>query len=91
MTKVLHLQTHLPSSGNAAYRLHTALLNAGIESSMLSVTSEKNGNILINKLGIKAKIFSQLNGQIQTYLTKNSIKQYGFFSFPLFGNNITKL
>jgi len=91
MTKVVHLQTHLPSSGNAAYRLHNALSKAGISSSMLSVTSDINGNVLINKLGLKSKILTLLNGKIQTYLIGNSIKKYGFFSFPLFGNNITKL
>lgn len=91
MTKVVHLQTHLPSSGNAAYRLHNALSKAGISSSMLSVTSDINGNVLINKLGLKSKILTLLNGKIQTYLIGNSIKKYGFFSFPLLGNNIAKL
>lgn len=91
MTKIIHLQTNLPSSGNAAYRLHNALLNAGIESSMLSVTSEINGNKLINKLDLKAKIFYKINCKIQNYLTNKTNKQFGLFSFPLFGNNISKL
>lgn len=89
MIKVLHLQKHLPSSGNAAYRLHTAMLKNGIDSKMLSLTSEiLEGNVVEN-LDRKASAIALINEKCEHFITKHSDPKFGLFSFPLFGNDIS--
>ena len=89
MHKVLHLQTHLPSSGNAAFRLHEAFLQSGIDSSMLSLSCEKETNKQISSLGEKAKIVSIINDRLQAYITGKTVKEFGAFSFPVLGTDIS--
>src|SRR5690606_19726629 len=90
MIRVLHLQTHLPSSGNAAFRLHSGMRASGIDSRMLSLTSEILENDIIVQLNRKATIVSFINQKCEHYLTKKSKPQYGLFSYPLFGTDISK-
>ena len=91
MPKVIHLQTHLPNSGNAAFKLHEAFLQAGISSTMLSLSSDQPTNGVINSLGRKSKIVSHLNGKIQNYLKGETIKEFGTFSYPVLGTDISKM
>jgi len=89
MLKVVHLQTHLPSSGNAAFRLHEALCQAGVHSSMLSLTSDiaQEG---IAHLGRKPQVISFLNNKLQAWLTQNMDWQFGMYSFPILGSNVAR-
>lgn len=89
--KVIHIQTHLPTSGNVAYRLHKAFLENGIESSMLSKTSDRSGEENIYTLGgFVNKILDSIDQKITSKLLKIH-KKYGSFSYHLFGHNIAKL
>ena len=90
MIKVIHLQKHLPSSGNAAFRLHQAMRLSDIDSTMLSLTSDLQENDLIKHLGTKAYLISFINGKSESFLTKNSLKEFGVFSYPIFGTDISK-
>jgi glycosyltransferase involved in cell wall biosynthesis len=91
MLKVVHLQTHLPSSGNAAHRLHNAFLEASIDSSMLSLTSDIQDDTRIMHLGKKAQIISWINNKLQSFITRSSIRHFGLFSFPILGTNVAKM
>lgn len=91
MTKVVHIQNHLPSSGNAAFRLHEALCQAGIDSTMLSLTSDIGQSEQIRHLRKMPKLISLINGKIEALLTRNSIKKYGYFSYPILGTDISKM
>ncbi len=89
MTRVVHLQNHLPSSGNAAFRLHRAMVLGGVDSTMLSLTSDKPADEKIAHLGMKASIKSVINGRFHMRQTRNVIQEYGIFSYPTLGNNIS--
>ena len=89
MVKVVHLQNHLPSSGNAAYRLHQSFVSNGIDSTMLSLTSAKVASSRVANLGIKANIKSIINGRIHMRQTRNILSQFGLFSYPKVGNDIS--
>lgn len=88
MIQVVHLQTHLPSSGNAAYRLHLALRKAGIGSSILSLSSDFSQSGTLQSLGKLAKLKSVSNEVLQSYLTYNANPQFGLFSYPLIGSDV---
>ena len=62
--KVVHLQKHLPASGNAAYRLHCELLNAGIDSRMLSLSSDVTGDQKICSLGKINQFISWVDSKV---------------------------
>ncbi len=87
--KVVHLQKHLPASGNAAYRLHCELLNAGIDSRMLSLSSDVTGDQKICSLGKINQFISWVDSKILSYLTRSSIKSFGSFSYPVLGADIS--
>lgn len=91
MTKVIHIQYSPDSTGRAALRLHRAFLEAGLESSILSLlpgTTEENG---IKYLGKKSVLVGKLDYKIQKFLTRNTNKQFGLFTFPVFGTDITEI
>jgi glycosyltransferase involved in cell wall biosynthesis len=90
MTQVVHLQTHLPSSGNAAYRLHLALKKAGIGSTVLSLSSDFSQTGALQHLGKLAKLKSVGNEFLQSYLTYNANPQFGMFSYPLIGSSVVR-
>jgi len=89
MPRVVHLQTHLPSSGNAAYRLHEAFLQSGIESTMVSLSSDKERSEQISFLGAKARIVSIINEKVQDYITGKTVREFGAFSYPVLGTDIS--
>jgi len=90
MTKVVHLQNHLPSSGNAAYRLHKALLEQGVNSSMLSLTSDVPTGKRVDKLRLAAGFKAIVHGRLHNKKINKVDESYGMFSYPILGNNIVE-
>ncbi len=88
--KVVHIQKHLPTSGNAAFRLHNAFLDAGIDSYMLSLSSDIKGDSRIKYRHNIFQLISWVDGKVLQYLTRKAKKQFGLFSFPFLGLNISK-
>lgn len=88
MIKVVHIQKHLPTSGNAALRLHSAMLEAGIDSTMLSLSADVSGE-RIRHLHNVYQIISFFDEKILRYLTRKAVKKFGLFSFPVLGSNIS--
>lgn len=88
MTKVVHIQNHLPSSGNAAFRLHKALVNGGVDSYMLSLTSDVLVGKRVDKLRLLASFKAMLHGRLHAKKLRKIDDSYGMFSYPILGNNI---
>jgi glycosyltransferase involved in cell wall biosynthesis len=88
MIKVVHIQKHLPTSGNAAFRLHSALLKAGVDSSMLSLSADLCGDSRIRHLNPLYQIVAFLDGKVLNYLTRKAERKFGLFSFPVLGIDI---
>jgi len=92
MIKAIHLQRHLPASGNAAFRLHEAMRLSGIDSSMLSLTSDVEQSNRIKYLeSKKSSLLNLLDARFGNFLTRRRKKEFGMFSYPLFGTDISKL
>ncbi len=90
MIKVVHLQTHLPSAGNAAFRIHQALNQSGVHSTMLTLTSDMNTSKRLDHLGLKATVIAKLNSKFHNRQNRNAIEKFGLFSYPVLGNDVSK-
>lgn len=88
MTKVVHIQTHNSPSGNAAFRLHKALLESDVDSYMLSLTSEAPISKRVEKLKLRSGFKALINGRLHNRKIRKVDSSYGMFSSPILGNNI---
>lgn len=88
MTKVVQIQYSTYSAGSSALRLHAAFENSNIKSKIISLHDDTYRKEGISYLGKKSKLVAMFDGKIQSYLTRDIIKQFGNFSFPIFGTNI---
>ncbi len=88
--KILHLQygTSAASPGN---RLHKAFLDAGINSSLLSLYNELNEQNNISSLGRNSRWISKINNRIESYIKRKMTSQWGMFSYPVIGSNISEI
>lgn len=91
MIKVVQVQYSTKSAGTAAFRLHKAFLENNISSSVISLESDAHKNSGIKYLGKLSKLISRADQKIQSYLTKNSIREFGLFSYPVLGTSIEKI
>lgn len=90
--KVVQLQYATESGGSAALRLHKAFLNSNVDSTIVSlIADDVSGLEKTVYLGKFARFISKIDNRIQQYITKHRIKDYGLFSFPVLGNNVSQL
>ena len=92
MIKVVHIQNSIDSAGGAAQRLQNALIDSGIESNIISLQSD----VIINRdeifyMGLIPKLVARIDNVLQSLLTRNMIKKFGLFSYPILGTNVAKL
>jgi glycosyltransferase involved in cell wall biosynthesis len=90
MLKVVHLQKRTTSAGKAALRLHSAFLEAGINSNILSVEPDINDSETTTVTGSNSRLVVRMDYNLQTFFTRHAEKRYGQYSFPFFGTNISK-
>ncbi len=88
MTKVVHLINHISPSGNAAYRLHKALLEHDVDSNMLSLNSEVPLSKRVDKLRLRANFKVLLNNKLHKLKINKVDTSYGMFSAPILGNDV---
>ena len=88
MVKILHLQYGC-SAASPANRLHKAFLEKGIASQILALHLDRNHNIGIHIMDKGARLISKADGYVQSYLKKNLISEFGGFSYPVIGSNIS--
>jgi len=86
--KVIHLQygTNETSFGN---RLHKAFLRVGVGSHILSLFSDIKGSELVTNLGKRGRYIAKITTKIESYLTRDTKEEYGKFSYPIFGSDIS--
>ncbi|HEY8659456.1 MAG TPA: glycosyltransferase [Hanamia sp.] len=89
MIKVVQLQFSKESAGKSALRLHNAFCQKGIDSSIISLNSDDIIDTKITYLRKKSRIISKLDSKIKAYINRNTIKEYGEFSFPILGTNVS--
>ena len=86
--KIIHIQSGTPSSGGSTYRFHKKLMASGIDSKILSLTTNrKSKNIFTPSHFFKnLKVF--LNNKVGKFLTRNQKKGTGLYSYPIFGIDV---
>ena len=89
MLKVIHLQYAPLSAGRAALRLHNAFQEENIDSSILSLRYDVNDTEEIKHLRMTSNITAWIDGRLQSYLLRNNFKQFGQYSFPILGNDVS--
>lgn len=91
MIRVVHLQYSTSSAGSVALSLHNAFLEENIDSSILSLYSDKNDIEEISQTGRNSRIIAWLDNKLQSYLRRNNYKQFGLYSFPILGTNVSRM
>jgi glycosyltransferase involved in cell wall biosynthesis len=92
MLKVVHLQTGLPTSGNAAFRLHEAMLANNIQSTILAYNTSRPVSKRINTFkGLNKLIKERLYRMLLNFVETRKKADTYLFSFPvLIGNNVSR-
>ena len=88
--KILHLQ-YGTSAARPGYRLHSAFLDAGINSSLLSLYNELDEQENNYSLGRNSRWISKINNRTESYLKRKMTSQFGIFSYPVIGSNISEM
>lgn len=91
MIKVVQIQYSTESGGRAALRLQRAFIKAEVISSIVSLQPGVAGIPNIQYVSKTAKILSRVDAKVQAYLTKDTIKAFGLFSYPVFGTDISQI
>jgi glycosyltransferase involved in cell wall biosynthesis len=89
MFKVVQLQNSKESAGKAAQRLHYAFLEGGVDSTIISLEKDLIIDDKIKYLEIKARITANLDKTLQGYRNGKTNKQFGSFSLPILGTNVS--
>jgi glycosyltransferase involved in cell wall biosynthesis len=92
MIKVVQLQYFSESTGRAVLRLHRAFLSNGIESTIISLKQGLNDDEkIIQKKGKISKLKALADRKLQSWLMRNNLKEFGAFSYPVFGTDVSHM
>jgi glycosyltransferase involved in cell wall biosynthesis len=91
MVKIVHILYSIESAGSAALRLHKAFIESDIDSSLLSLKSASIQDKKISFLGRLPNLIGKFEYRIQHFLTRNVLKDYGLFTYPVLGTDVTHL
>ncbi|MDP4222856.1 MAG: glycosyltransferase [Bacteroidota bacterium] len=89
MVKVVHIQKSVMSTGRAPLRLHKAMLKENIDSSILSLDFDVNQSDSVRKTSTGSRIRARMDNFLQSLITRNVKKQYGLYSFPILGTDVS--
>lgn len=88
--KIVQVQYSSKSGGGAALKIHNALLDTGVESSVLTLHDDINDTDRVIYCGWKAKARARVEEKIHDFITRKCIKKFGLFSYPFLGTDISR-
>jgi glycosyltransferase involved in cell wall biosynthesis len=91
MTKVVQIQFSPESGARSAQRLQQAFVKANVHSSIVSLQPGAANISNVKYLGKKQRYTSRIDAKIQSYLLKKNHKEFGLFSYPVLGSDISQL
>ncbi len=91
MVKVVQIQFSIESGARSAIRLQHAFQNTGIPSHIISLQTSSHEIKNVSFLGKKQRLVSRLDEKMQTSVLKFNKKEYGLFSYPMLGTDISGL
>lgn len=89
--RIVQLQYRASPAGDFSKRLHDIFVESGIESSIVTLFSDVGAETYRHELGRFPQWRSKLDNHLQNYLTRKSDRQYGLFSYPLLGTDVSQL
>jgi glycosyltransferase involved in cell wall biosynthesis len=91
MIKVVQIQYSPESGARSALRLQNAFLKANVQSQIVSLQTGATQISNVKYLGKKQRLIARTDDKIQEYLLRKSIKEFGLFSYPVLGSDVSKL
>ncbi|WP_462249664.1 glycosyltransferase [Ferruginibacter sp.] len=91
MTKVVQIQFSPESGARSAQRLQNAFAKEDIQSSIVSLQTGAATIANIKYLGKKQRYTSRIDAKMQAWLLKKNNKEFGLFSYPILGSDISQL
>ncbi len=88
--KVVQVQYSAKSGGGAAIKLHNAFLEEGVDSYVLTLHYDVNDSDRVIYCGWKAMVTAFIEEKIHEFSLRNSNKEYGLFTYPTLGTDISK-
>ncbi len=90
MRKVVQLVYSLESGGRAGLRLHNSFIDSGVSSVIVSLQYGAAENGAIHFLNARNRLISRIDGKIQSHLKRKALKEWGMFSYPVLGSDLSK-
>jgi glycosyltransferase involved in cell wall biosynthesis len=90
MVKVVHLQISTMSAGRAVPRLHNAMLEANIDSSILTLNYDVNDSSAVKNLDRNARVVARLDESLQNFILRKAHKEFGLYSYPILGSDVSR-
>lgn len=90
MRKIVQLVYSLESGGRAGLRLHNSFIESGLSSAVLSLQYGAAENGDIHFLNSRNRLISRIDGKIQSHLKRKALKEWGLFSYPVLGSDLSK-
>lgn len=88
--RVVHIQKSVLSTGRAPLRLHNVFSEEGIDSSILALEFDVNLTDRITLTGRNSRIIARLDDNLHRFINRRVKSEYGLFSFPVLGTNVSK-
>ena len=88
--KIVQIQIFTEYTGRAALRLHKAFLKEGIDSTMVTLRAAMNDDEKIFQKKWSTKI-ARLDGMIRSSIVGQTLSQFGPFSYPVLGSDLSKM
>jgi len=89
--KIVQLQSSMNSAGKSGLRLHSGFLEAGIDSTIISMNADTIVDKKIIYLISKSKTIKTINTKLEEFQNRKNISELGTFSYPLLGTDISKM
>lgn len=89
--KIVQVQISTQYTGRAALRLHRAFLKRNIDSTIITLRTTLNDDEKIIQKGKSATILARLDNIIKPFFVRNTLPQFGPFSYPILGSNISNM
>jgi|APHig6443717817_1056837.scaffolds.fasta_scaffold11926_3 glycosyltransferase involved in cell wall biosynthesis len=89
MTKIIHIQKSVLSTGRAPLRLHNAMLEENIDSSIFSLDFDVNLTDRIKVAGRNSRIKARLDDYFQSVISCKVKRQFGMFSYVVIGSDVS--
>ncbi len=91
MIKIVQIQHSTSSAGSAAIRLQKAFLRANIDSKIVSLIPDIFDDEGIVRVSKWSRLKALLDTTIHSYLTRKSVKQFGSFTYPVLGSDLSRM